>query len=131
MDDGKFYAEKMELIMDALPKSASGRVRRGALRDLVIKSSGQVSEAYLRQIMAGRISSPGVDKLFALSQAMGFPMDWWGLPVESGPPPIVPGFRAVTARLTDLPAERQGEAVEQLLDVLHQIQQRPLPGEVS
>jgi transcriptional regulator with XRE-family HTH domain len=126
MSGADFFAAKAQLIMDNLPKSSSGRIRRGTLRKIARATKGLVSETYLWHLANEHIAEPSWDKLEALSQALGIPTDWWSLPVEAGPPPAGARgkeMRSFMARVISLPPERQDEALERIQQVLAEIEE--------
>lgn len=46
-------------------------------KDLQRATGGAVTRSYVANLKGGRISSPGLDKLAAISGAMGFPPELW------------------------------------------------------
>ncbi|MBN1483576.1 MAG: hypothetical protein JXA37_02545 [Chloroflexia bacterium] len=88
----------------------------------------EITGSYLHSLAGGAISSPGEDKLEALAQAMGFPMEWWDEPVELGAPGLREELQevkveAVMARLTFVPPERRAKVLERISQLIDEVQE--------
>jgi transcriptional regulator with XRE-family HTH domain len=115
------YARKAQQLLESLRQRGGGRVPRGTFKEIARKTDGEITYDYLYQLSRGHIKTPSVEKLRTLTNALGIPLDWWTLPVDVGPPPMIEGVEDISARLTELPPERQAEAVRRVLEVLGQI----------
>ena len=126
MDRGAdFYAQKARLILENLPKGPTGRVRRGIHKEISEASGGLVDRNYLHLLAGGKITSPALEKLEALALVLGFPIEWWSLPLEAGPPPMGKNGKnilAVLARLVALSPDQQKLALRRFAEVLEELE---------
>lgn len=75
MGDGKEHVSERFRRLLALYRKADGQEWGG--QDLENATGGIVSRSYVANIKKGRIESPGLAKLEAIAEAMGFPPELW------------------------------------------------------
>lgn len=103
-------------------------------QDLERATGGAVGRSYVTNLRKGRIGSPGLDKLEALAQAMGFPPELWFGEGEDRPPDA-----ALTAALEDeTVAEILGEVARMgprdrrlLLGIAREVSAMPVANDVG
>lgn len=87
------YAQMFTRLLDTYPHPAGGKWTGPRMQDA---TGGFVNAAYFSNLQAGRIKQPGLDKLKAIAETMGFPPQLWleepdrwdrlGDELESSPP---------------------------------------------
>lgn len=68
------FSHKFEMILQRYPKQDGGR---WSSREIEEATGGFVTRSYVSNLLAGRIRRPGLDRLKAISRAMGFPVALW------------------------------------------------------
>ena len=96
MGDGREHVSERFLRLLALYRKPDGSEWGG--QDLENATGGEVTRSYVANLKKGRIQNPGLAKLEAISEAMGFPPAlWFGDAGEEGRTPD----EAVLAALED------------------------------
>jgi transcriptional regulator with XRE-family HTH domain len=104
-------------LLDAYPHPDGGAWNGARMEEA---TAGFVNASYFSNLLKGRIKQPGLDKLKAIAETMGFPPqlwledpDTWGDPRDSGPLAFVPedvAFEDLLENLfASLPDERTGQ----------------------
>ena len=87
-------AEKFERLLDIYRRPDGGR---WGGQDLEDATGGLVTRSYVSTLKKGNIGSPGLDKLRAISKAMGFPPElWFEDLVRTTPQPMMEGENVAT-----------------------------------
>jgi len=132
MVESSFYAAKARLLLECL-RLPSGRVRRGVLQAIASRTGHVVNPGYLAQLARGRIREPSGQKMAALAESLGFPLEWWWTPVEAGPPPLditpteIEQARATFWRLMALPAVLRAQELARLAAVVEEAEASAKP----
>jgi transcriptional regulator with XRE-family HTH domain len=72
---GERYAEKFKRLLQLYPNPETGLPWKGV--ELEKATNGVVNSSWISALKKGQNNRPGLDKLRAISDAMGFPFDLW------------------------------------------------------
>ncbi len=72
---GERYAEKFKRLLQLFPNPETGSPWKGV--ELEKATRGVVNSSWISALKNGQNNRPGLDKLRAISDAMGFPFDLW------------------------------------------------------
>ncbi|MDP9476292.1 MAG: hypothetical protein M3R38_11550 [Actinomycetota bacterium] len=108
------YGEMFRRLLEVYPHPAGGRWTGARMEEA---TAGFVNASYFSNLLNDRMKQPGLDKLKAIADAMGFPPqlwleepDRWGPSPEAGKRPVAPGAGTFQALLNNLFASFADEA---------------------
>lgn len=108
--ESNYYGRRFELLLDRFRRPDGYRWSNA---ELAQASGGTLSPQYLGQLAKGKYRRPGTDRLSAIAEVVGFPVELWFLPTS--------GWSSALREQTDAPG-----AADPLLSTLSDAQARQL-----